>query len=254
MLRRLTAFFFIAAGALPITARAQVLLNQSPNALSGLADTNVTESSSFDGNFLAWNNGTSKWQQVPLFPPYLTGYWYAGIPGGGAGAAVAQTQNKVICSPFFVYQTVTIDQLSVDITVPGTSNLEMALYNNTASTNRPGTEIDDTHGVNSVDTSAGGISAALGTSHVLQPGVYWFCIDQNDSIVQYHSISNQNTFVTGLIGSASATNVIGGSMTLGVTGTLTYPGTSSWGSLSGVTWSDVTTNLVPIFAYHVSSP
>ena len=63
MLRRLTALFFIAAGALPITARAQVLLNQSPNALSGLADTNVTESSSFDGQPLYWNNVAGKWQQ-----------------------------------------------------------------------------------------------------------------------------------------------------------------------------------------------
>jgi hypothetical protein len=228
-------------------------LNQSPNALSGLADTNVTEGSSIDGNFLSWNNGNSKWQPVTLFPPYQTGNWYNAVPGQTAGTAVVQTSGKVVCEPFVIYQQVTINQLGVNILVAGSSNFQMALYNNNSS-NRPGTEIDDTHGANTVDTTTGVNQVSLGSSDVLSPGIYWFCITQNDSTVKYLSVSNANTFVTGLIGSSAVANTLSNSYTQGVTGSLTYP-TGTWGSLGSVTWSDVTTSgVVPIFAYHVSSP
>ena len=191
-------------------------------------------------------------------PGYKSSVWY--LPSGPFVAPAASggpTAATAYCSPGQIggNSAVTITALGIRITTLGSSNIQLAIYNDNASSpHRPGTLIDSTPNI--VDTSAAPVSGSLNATHQINPGWYWFCIQTNDATVRYLAHSNsQDTLMPVFIGSSTLGNVVAAGVsntTGGVSTTTGVTGFGTWPDFTAATFTEVG-NIGPSIAFQFSS-
>jgi hypothetical protein len=141
------------------------------------------------------------------YPDPIAGNWF--IPSGcenvAAGAAIGISTITTLV-PFILHERCTISTLGCKVTVVGSTNTQLGLYNSSSSTRKPTTLIDHTGAI--VNTTRTAISGALGSNQQLEAGLYWFAVQQNDATVAYMAISTTSGFYCQAIGDATLTNLI----------------------------------------------
>jgi hypothetical protein len=200
-------------------------------------------------------------------PGYITSNWYIAQGPVNYGTSNAAIANRIVCYYAYYPRVVTIRNVAVGIVTAGSSNLQVALYRNSAG--NPAALIDSTP--NMPDTGAAAtVTGALGADQQVGPGTangrdIWHCSNQNDSTVTYRSaISSASMSGNQFLGSAALTNLLGSGST-SITGRICSGaacngGSSTFGtwpaSLTGTTWSDQFAGAaVPLVAVQiVSSP
>lgn len=207
-------------------------------------------------------------------PGYVSGAWY-GPPGltlSMQGGPVYPA-NQIGCRMQIFPRLVTINSLGVGINAAGTSNIQLAIYNNavTANGNRPGTLIGNTGSISNVVSPNTAISGAMAANKQVGPGgadggkFLWMCMNQNDSTASFASTANNNNDFSAMGGDPTLGNLITGAANDGTTGVLCgggncQGGSSTFGSwpanLSTSTWTIVrpgtTGNVVPLIFFKVN--
>lgn len=159
------------------------------------------------------NTSTGAVTTTGLHPGYVSGSWYSpvnwGISQPGAGSAFPA--NSIACRISFIPRLVTINALGAAISTVGSTNIQLAIYTNSAS-NRPGTLIGNTGSM--INTALGATSAAMAANKQVGPGgadggkYVWFCVNQNDSTGAMVSTSQAAFEFSALIGDATLANVL----------------------------------------------
>ena len=179
---------------------------------------------------------------------YRVGNWTVPFVAGVTGTGGTATAGVAMCFAASPLETVTISSLGVGIAVGGTSNLQLAVYNDSPS-GGPGTEIDATGNI--ADNLTGGKFGALSTTHQLMKGVtYWWCVNQNDSAIRYNAFTATSTIMGELIGSPNISSILTVNHLVGVQATVAY---GTWGNFTSITFTDVTSNLIPPIAFLITS-
>lgn len=187
---------------------------------------------------------------VAKTPAIVASRWYSSP--GVVGVATAIAANSIRFTPFFIDQTITIDQLAAYVTtLESGKSVQLAVYANNTSTNRPtGNPLAATASLST--TSTGAVTGSV-TPVQLAPGMYWFARN-SDNAGTAQSINASNTFSRGsaLVGSATVANVVGSAG-----GLLGFSFSQTFG-----TWPDMTSNSIselnnssasPFPLYHVTS-
>lgn len=215
------------------------------------------------------NTSTGAVTTVGEHPGYVSGSWNGptnvSIIAPGTSGAPA---NHIACRLQVFPRLVTVDALGVFINTVGTTNLQLAIYSNTAS-NRPGTLIGNTGSI--ANTSTGAVSGALAANKQVGPGgadggkYNWLCVNQNDSTVQYIISNNGSVEFAGRAGSATLSDFMNGSGNDGpggvvCNGAACQGGSSTFGtwpaSLDTTTWSmarpSTTGNFIPVVFFRAN--
>lgn len=182
----------------------------------------VPDCTDTSGNHLNYTQSTDAFScgtsvATNVFPGYKAGNWY--LPFGptiGATGSAPANNTTFYCYPFYVPQTVTISDLGVRMSTPGSSNIQIAVYNNDASVpNRAGTLVGATGDIAN-NGSAGILSTTIagGNKQLLQNTLYWGCLAANDGTGVYTAYSATSPFMPQMIGSATVGNVINSSTVL----------------------------------------
>jgi hypothetical protein len=205
-----------------------------------------------------------------LHPGFVTGgVWYnlaAAYNGNVAGAG--QIASTIYCNAHYVPATVAIDQIGVNFSAGSTSfNVSAAIYN--IANGRPNSLLNYTT-VTTAQVASGGIGLPLNTSnYTLNPGWYYFCESQNNTgtmvginpggatgqsfaigSATLNNVTQTTSQVTGLSCAISSTTCgSGGSGCAAWGGSPPGSATFTWcSSLSGVTWTTLTTAIMPVIA------
>jgi hypothetical protein len=175
------------------------------------------------------------------FSGYVVNNWYTNpyLTGFVQGAGGVGTAGTTYCTPFWIYAPVHINAIAINVTIASAGNLSAALYNNNASTSRPGTLIDYTAstfgslGLYSLPLSTGGGGVAVST------GMIWFCVQKNDAIATYRAnLPNVGTSVPSVIGSPTLSNALGsGGVPIIYVSTPTAV-FGTWPDMTAATWTD----------------
>jgi hypothetical protein len=195
----------------------------------------------------------------------ISNKWYASLPSVNMGFGGSGQANTIACRLGLVPRLTTIKALAFYNNVVGTTNVQMAMYVNDATTGRPSTLIVNTASVS--NTTTGGHSGAVTTKQVGPGGAdggreIWFCSNMNDTAANYTTVANTNSQQT--IGTTGIAEAIGGnnqasgiycqgaSACGGSTPTFgTWPA-----SLAGTTWSEEapasTGMFSPLLAYQAN--
>jgi hypothetical protein len=100
---------------------------------------------------------------------YRSGYWYEPRNGSQITAGTV-VQNRLFLSPWFVSETITIDRIGANHTVPQTSTtLRLGIYNSD-SNGEPSTVLLD---AGTIDTSVAAGVQAITVSQTLNAGLYY---------------------------------------------------------------------------------
>lgn len=188
-------------------------------------------------------------------PGYKATVWYVPIGFftlGAAGGAPSLTTAYCSLGQIGGNSSVTIASLAARITTLGTTNIQLAIYNDdtTVSPHRPGTLIDSTPNI--IDTATASVSGNLNATHSINPGWYWGCLQVGDITVRYQTRSTdfaESMFV--------GSSTLAGFLSPAVLGGVSTPtGISSFGTwpanMNGSTWNEVT-SLAPMWAFQFSS-
>lgn len=197
------------------------------------------------------NTVISPW--VPK-PQLVAGNWLLGALLGTvsvAGLAMGVTTQYMV--PFAVYDTVTVSDLGIRTTTPGSSNIQLGLYASQtgANANRPGALLGNTGNIAN-NGSAGFYSGALGANVQLTPGIYWLAVQCNDTTCILLSGTNTSTSFEIIMGSSTGAGAIGaaGAQTNGVTVPCVF---GTWATAVGQTFTEQTNARDPFVAYKVAS-
>lgn len=190
---------------------------------------------------------------VPMQPGYTSGHWFLPVRATlGVGSAIGAGIARFI--PFIPERNLTINQLGVRCTTLGSSNIQLAVYNNVqgAAGSRPGTEIG--HTGNIVNTATGALSAAFSdaASHTLVAGtLYWLAIIQNDSTGVFVNFTSLSSILAYVAGSATLGTILGSAAA-----TMTHLSTpltfGTWGDLTGATWTEQVSGQYAMIAVKVA--
>lgn len=193
-------------------------------------------------------------------PGYVTGgVWYTtGASILATGSAVAA--NVIRCYYHPISKIVTVQAMGIRETTAG-GNVQLAIYN--SANGRPGTLVGKTGSID-VSGAANVKSGALTSPSTVQIGpggttsssrdFFWCFNDDNGSFVGTSAGLTQ-IGQGPLIGSATLSNVIGANATLvgmSCSGAACNGGSSTfgtWPDLTGSTWTDVTTAIMPVIAF-----
>ena len=145
---------------------------------------------------LATLGGAPAW-----FPGYVSSRWYMmpGVPAVTTASALAA--NTIYFVAFPIYSPMTIKALGARInTASAGGNLQLAIY---ASLNgQPnGAPLASTSSIST--TSAGNVSATLGSPVTLNPGVYWAAVTADNSTVAMQGVNGASPLTSWLVGAAS---------------------------------------------------
>jgi hypothetical protein len=173
-----------------------------------------------------------------ILPEPVAGNWIQpyGMNNTVAGNAIGSTTIISLC-PFVLHERCTISQLGVKIITVGSTNSQLGLYNASASTHMPTTNID--HTGNIVNTAVGAASGAMGGNQQLEAGLYWFAVEQNDVTIAYQAPALAASFFAQVVGNATLSNLIGANANTNtsacVSATIASYGT--WGDLTNATFT-----------------
>lgn len=184
-------------------------------------------------NCRAATAGAAAWELMDAadHPGYISGNWYYPV-GITLATGNSLAGGTVRFTPFIIKSRVTITQIGVRInTAASGGNVQAAVYSHNSAIGRPtGPPIAVTPSLST--TGAGNMAVApVGGDFTLEPGLYWFGINADNSTVGMQAVSNGQSWTTALIGSATEANVSN-------TGTIT--GLSVQTAMTFGTWSDVT--------------
>lgn len=185
-------------------------------------------------------------------PGYIASNWYlAMLPGIALQTGGTLSITVTYLAPFLLKQRCTISNLGVRTTTAGSSNLQLALYNNdTSPVNRPGTLIDKTGNIAN-NGVAGFYSGALGGNQQLEAGLYWTALQCNDTSCIMVTAAPLGSQYESTMGSSAGATVIG--IAAGQTVGLTVAGTYGvWGTLHGATFTEVAARS-PAITFQVNS-
>ena len=218
-------------------------------------------------SWIAFSNlsGTATVSQLPAGKVNHPGYkaspnWYS--PAGFNGISTTSggpALTTAYCSPGFFEgnSSATIASLGIRIQTVGTTNIQLAIYNNDLSSgiSRPGTLIDSTPNI--LNTSATAVSGNLNATHSINPGWYWFCLQTGDTSVRYAiRIAAASDVQYGqFIGSTSLSLISAGgigSFGGGVSSTTGVTSFGTWPTFVGATFTEIG-NLAPYEVMQFSS-
>lgn len=187
-------------------------------------------------------------------PQIVAGNWYLGtLPGTLSVAGLTMSVTVQYMVPFVVYDTITVSELGIRTTTPGSSNVQLGLYASQtgANANRPGALLGNTGNIAN-NGSAGFYSAALGANVQLTPGVYWLAVQGNDTTFVLLSGTNTSTSFEVMMGSSTGAGAIGGAGAQ--TNGLTVPSVfGTWATAVGATFTEQTNTRDPLIAYKILS-
>lgn len=180
---------------------------------------------------------------VVAHPGYtVTGQWHVPWPGATLANGAALAVNVARFIMFVPQQNVSIDRLGVRISTVGTTNIQLAVYNDQIDSDghRPGTEIGHTSDI--VNTSAASVNGAFSdaSTKALTAGTpYWLGINNGDSACVCTSYATAGGNMGWLVGSQAQNEVIGSSLTAVnyVSTPLTF---GTWGDLTAATFTTQT--------------
>jgi hypothetical protein len=177
-------------------------------------------------------------QYSGLRPPYKSGWWYLTHPGVTLSAGTALTVNRASFIPFFVGAPVTIQALGARVTtISAAGNLQLAVYAADLSTFRPtGTALGSTGNL-STGTAANVSGAPGGGNFTLQPGLYFFGINCDNSTAVMQTVSGASGVWGGICGSGTLNTIWNSAANISayVHTSLTF---GTWGDLTGATWTE----------------
>lgn len=148
---------------------------------------------------------------LPERPIYVAGRWYQPLPQllNTGGALV---QNSIRMVPFYLVDQITVAALATRITTLFAGNIQLAIYASDPSTGKPtGTAMAATGDISVAST--GMVSANLGASVLLYPGLYWMAVNADNSTVAAQAYNGAASVGAYLIGSATLANVDAGATT-----------------------------------------
>lgn len=185
-----------------------------------------------------------------LHPGYVSGNWYAPFNIFMLAPGPAMTANQIGCRMQVFPQPVTINSLGAGIGTAGSSNVQFAIYNNSAS-NRPSTLIGNTGNIAN-NLSGQSINGALLANKSVGPGgadggkFLWFCANQNDSTATY-AVNGVNVYdFAAYLGGTTLNDLVTGAANnpqagIRCSGAACQGGSSTFGTwpadLSTTTWS-----------------
>lgn len=242
-------------------------------AIVGTSDVQALTNKSIAGPEV--NSGTVPLAQMPAvfgFPGYITGasmfygnpYSVAGSTGVTSAIPVA---NSYYCVPFWIYQTVSIKALAIQVTTLSAGNtnqaLQGAVYNDmvtTGNVHRPGTLIDyaGTGSTTGFNTSVTGVVSATmnnGTDTIAGPAMIWTCVQAFDTTVKYNAYLASSAPIFGaILGSATLGRVLSANTNTGFSTIGTAFGGTNWVAFTSATsWTEsVGTAIGPLMAIQVN--
>jgi hypothetical protein len=179
-------------------------------------------------------------------PGYIASRWYTdNIPSLTTGGVLSTTVTY--CYPSYIRQTFTTAQVGLNIQTGGSSNLQVALYNDSGG--RPGTLLVASS--SAADTGTGATTVTVSSTQLVGPAVIWKCLQVNDVTVKFQAMTVTTFANNSQIGSATLGGAVG---TTNQVQYITTPGTfGTWPSLVGNTWTDGTAVLMPGIAIFTTS-
>lgn len=238
----------------------------------GVSDIQTLINKSIAGSEI--NSGTVPMAQMPPvfgFPGYITGasmfYGSPYVSNGLGTTSAVPVANSYYCAPFWIYQTVTIKALGIQVTTLSAGNtnqaLQGAIYNDmitTGNVHRPGTLIDFA-GVGSttgfLTSGAGAVSTTManGTDTVAGPAMIWTCVQAFDTTVKYNAFTaGISPMFSAAIGSATLGRVLTSGLNTGYSTTGTAFGGVNWVNFTSSTpWTESAATIIgPIMAIQVN--
>lgn len=181
---------------------------------------------------------------------YISGRWYIpnGVLLGGATSGIA---SHIRLFPVLISEACTITDMGVSIaTAESGKSTQCAIYANNPATNKPtGNALGSTSSISM--TSTGRVSAALGVSVALNPGLYWFGtnMDITTGALQNIGLVGGSPSLASTIGDATLATLWGLSASLNV-GYDVVQTFNTWPDLTSATFTLPST--IPMVAYKVA--
>ena len=184
-------------------------------------------------------------------PKSVAGKWRLAKLPGVVGAGQAPGNNSVRLYPFYINDTVTIDQLALAITtISAAGNAQAAIYASDPVTQMPtGSALVSSA---SISTGATGAVAGAVTPRQFTPGLYWAASNCDNAVAIFLSGSSTSDTIAIAIGSATLTNVM---TTAGPLNGFAVAATfGTWSDLTSATLTELnTTQRIPVICIHAQS-
>lgn len=156
------------------------------------------------------NTSTGVVTTVGEHPGYVSGNWNGppNIPMVQTGNAFPA--NTIACNFVVIPRLITVNALGAAINTAGSTNLQLAIYANSAS-NRPSTLIGNTGNI--ANNVTGAVSGAMSANKQIGPGgsdggkYVWMCVNQNDSTAVYSVPNVGQLHFAGFAGDATLSNL-----------------------------------------------
>lgn len=173
-----------------------------------------------------------------LYAPVVSrrsGRYYPIINNAIVLAGSALQSGTIRCTPFWLYEEVTITELGTRVTTASSGqNFQLAIYANDAANTRPtGAPLASTGNISA--TTAAGVGAAITqTSVTLPAGLYWFCTNCSDGTIALQALSTGMSWGMWVIGEAAWADLFtsGTAASMCVQYSQTF---GTWPDLTGVT-------------------
>ncbi|QCB41036.1 hypothetical protein E5673_01340 [Sphingomonas sp. PAMC26645] len=169
--------------------------------------------------------GAAVWIKLSMdgWPGYISGNWYALIPGASLGSGNSGLNTAVRMIPFQLYERITLSALAARVTTAASGgSFGLAIYAHNGGTGRPtGAPLASVTGLTTA--AAAVVSAALPGNVTLEPGTYWFACQTDNAGTVFSVMVDTSTWMSAMIGSQTLANVSSGAansqMHLAVTNT-----------------------------------
>ena len=185
----------------------------------------------------------------------IAGNWYrARLNAGSNGTAPGV--NLITLAPLMdIHKRLTISGFNVRMNVTAVGNFQVALYANNPSTMRPtGSALASTASISS--NTSGNITCNLSSSYQVDPTheiSYWVAMNTDAATAAWRALLSTGPSAYGSLIGSTAPGSIFVSQTGGVTGLTTPQTFGTWPSLTGATFTEVSTLIIPDYAYLVAS-
>jgi hypothetical protein len=184
----------------------------------------------------------AKWWEMGAtdHPGYIASQWYNPYETGTVAAGSAPAAGSVRCVPFVLKSRVTMSDLGVRVTtLAAGGNVQVAIYANNPATMRPtGTVLANTASLSTAAT--GVVSGAISGGNVtFEPGLYWACLNSDNSTAVFQFSGTGSGICGNLIGAANLTTLTNSATAamIGVSTPITY---GTWSSMTGAIFTEST--------------
>jgi hypothetical protein len=144
-------------------------------------------------------------------PPLVANNWYLPLGIGVDAGGVAVLANTAYLYPVIIPERCTIGSLAARVSTLHAGGLfDIALFNyDPVALNRPGTLVDKVLNLSTASTGPKNGALAGGNKQV-EAGIYWVYFCTNDTTAIWVSCATTNTFMQGMLGSATLATVLNG--------------------------------------------